>query len=167
LSSVHSNRAVKTNVQEKLIVLCATAGGVGYVPIFPGTVGTLVAIPFSLGLNRLAEFSLAIATMALVGAIFCVIALATKAARVLHQKDPGVIVVDEIVEFLLGNFSAPMTIPVLLASFLLFRFFDIAKVFPASQLERIPHGAGIVLDDIMAGIYTLAAVRVLLTWGIL
>jgi phosphatidylglycerophosphatase A len=167
LSSVHSNRAVKTNVQGKLILLCATAGGVGYVPIFPGTVGTLVAIPFSLGLNRLAEFSLAIATMVLVCAIFCAIALATKAAGLLHQKDPGIIVVDEIVGFLLGNFSAPMTLPVLLASFLLFRFFDIAKVFPASQLERIPHGAGIVLDDIMAGIYTLAAVRLLLIWGIL
>ena len=136
-------------------------------PIFPGTVGTLVAIPFSLGLNRLAEFSPPIATIALVGAIFCAIALATKAARLLQQKDPGIIVVDEIVGFLLGNFSAPMTLPVMLASFLLFRFFDIAKVFPASQLERIPRGAGIVLDDIMAGIYTLAAVRLLLMWGIL
>jgi phosphatidylglycerophosphatase A len=60
-----------------------------------------------------------------------------------------------------------MTLPVLLASFLLFRIFDIAKVFPASRLERLPHGAGIVLDDIMAGIYTLAIVRLLLIWGIL
>lgn len=107
MPSVHSNRAVKTNVQEKLILLCATAGGVGYVPIFPGTVGTLVAIPFSLCLNRLAEFSPAMATMALVGAIFCAISLATKAAGLLHRQDPGVIVVDEIGGFLLATSLLP------------------------------------------------------------
>jgi phosphatidylglycerophosphatase A len=107
LPLVHSNRAVKTNVQGKLILLCATAGSVGYVPIFPGTVGTLVAMPFSLCLNRLGECSPAIATMALVGAIFCAIALATKAAGLLHRQDPGVIVADEIVGFLLATSLLP------------------------------------------------------------
>jgi phosphatidylglycerophosphatase A len=156
----------KTSLQGKLILLGATAGGIGYTPIFPGTVGTLAAVPFSLGLNRLAEVSVLGATVVLVFTICSAIALATKASDLLQQKDPGIIVIDEIVGFLLGNFSAPMKVSALLASFLLFRFFDIAKVFPTHQLERLPGGAGIVLDDIMAGIYTFVVMRLLLTWGI-
>jgi phosphatidylglycerophosphatase A len=156
----------KTSLHGKLVLLGATAGGIGYTPIFPGTVGTMAAIPFSFGLNRLAEVSILEATIVLVFAIFSAIALATKASELLQQKDPGIIVIDEIVGFLLGNFSAPMTVSALLASFILFRFFDIAKVFPANQLERLPGGAGIVLDDIVAGIYTFGVMRLLLAWGI-
>jgi phosphatidylglycerophosphatase A len=50
---------------------------------------------------------------------------------------------------------------------MLFRFFDITKIFPASRLEKLPGGAGIVLDDIMAGVYTLAIVQLLVAWQIL
>jgi phosphatidylglycerophosphatase A len=156
-----------TSLQRRLILLGATAGGVGYTPIFPGTVGTVAAIPFSFGLNRLAEVSVLAATIVLVFTIFSAIALANKASELLQQRDPGIIVIDEIVGFLVGNFSAPMTVSALLASFLLFRFFDIAKVFPASRLECLPGGAGIVLDDIMAGIYTFALIQLLLIWDIL
>jgi phosphatidylglycerophosphatase A len=158
---------LKTRLQGKLILLGATAGGVGYTPIFPGTVGTVAAIPFSLGLNRLAEVSVLGATIVLVFTIFSAIALADKASELLQKRDPGIIVIDEVVGFLVGNFSAPMTVSALLASFLLFRFFDIAKVFPASRLEWLPGGAGIVLDDIMAGIYTFTLIQLLLAWGII
>jgi len=48
----------------------------------------------------------------------------------------------------------------------LFRFFDIAKVFPASTLKKLPGGAGIVLDDVMAGIYTLVILRLIFSWGL-
>jgi phosphatidylglycerophosphatase A len=167
LSRVRSNRPAQTSLQGKLILLGATAGGIGYTPIFPGTVGTVAAIPFSFGLNRLAEVSVLGATIVLVFTIFLAIALAAKASELLQQKDPGIIVIDEIVGFLVGNFSAPMTVSALLASFLLFRFFDIAKVFPASRLESLPGGTGIVLDDIMAGIYTFALTQLLLRWGII
>jgi phosphatidylglycerophosphatase A len=159
--------APETRLQVRLILLGATAGGIGYAPIFPGTVATVAAIPFSLALNRLAAISVLGATIVLLFTIISAIALATKASELLQQKDPGVIVIDEIVGFLLGNFSAPMTMSALLASFLLFRFFDIAKVFPASRLEYLPGGAGIVLDDIMAGIYTFTLMQLLLTWGII
>jgi phosphatidylglycerophosphatase A len=158
---------LETSLPGKVVLLSVTAGGVGYIPLFPGTVGTLVAIPFSLGLNRFADISLWLASITLITAIFCAIDLATSASELLRQKDPGIIVIDEIVGFLLGNFSAPMTMSALLASFLLFRFFDIAKIFPASRLESLPGEAGIVLDDIMAGIYTFALIQLLLTWRII
>jgi phosphatidylglycerophosphatase A len=157
----------KTRLQRKLILVGATGGGIGYTPIFPGTVGTVAAIPFSFGLNRLAEISVLGATIVLIVTIFLAIALADKASKLLQQRDPGIIVIDEIVGFLVANFSAPTTVSALLGSFLLFRFFDIAKVFPASRLECLPGGAGIVLDDIMAGIYTFALIQLLLTWGII
>ena len=75
------------------------------------------------------------------------------------------IVIDEIVGFLLANFAAPISASTLLMSFFLFRFFDITKVFPASQLERLPGGTGIVADDLMAGVYTFVALRLLGVWG--
>ena len=110
----------KPCLQEKLILLFVTVGGVGYAPVFPGTVGTVVAIPLSLGLNRLAaDVSVLAASLVLVVAIFSAIGLAARAADLLRQKDPGIIVIDEVVGYLLGNFAAPMTLSALLASFLL------------------------------------------------
>ena len=148
-----------------MILLCATGAGVGYAPIIPGTVATLVAIPFSICLNQLADVSLLAASVTLVVAIVCAISLAGKAAEILQQKDPGMIVIDEIVGFLLANFAAPTSAATLLVSFVLFRFFDISKLFPASRLERLPGGIGIVSDDVMAGVYTFAAMRLLRLWG--
>ncbi|HSK31213.1 MAG TPA: phosphatidylglycerophosphatase A [Candidatus Limnocylindria bacterium] len=156
-----------TSFQQRIVLLSATGAGAGYFPLFPGTVGTLVAVPFSLALNRLAAYSIGLAGITLVAAIFCAIWLSNKAGKILQQKDPRVIVIDEIVGFLLANFAAPNRATVLLTSFMLFRFFDIAKVFPASRLEKLPGGSGIVLDDIMAGIYTFTLVQLLVFWEIL
>ena len=147
-----------------MILLCATGAGVGYAPI-PGTVATLVAIPFSICLNQLADISLLAASVTLVVAIVCAICLAGKAAEILQKKDPGMIVIDEIVGFLLANFAAQTSASTLLMSFFLFRFFDITKVFPASRLERLPGGTGIVADDLMAGVYTFVALRLLGAWA--
>jgi len=84
----------------------------------------------------------------------------------LQQKDPRVIVIDEIAGFMVANFAAPLGIVVVILAFVLFRFFDIVKPFPISKLERLPGGAGIVLDDVMAGLYTFLVLRLMLTWGL-
>lgn len=152
-------------MREKLILFAVSGAGVGYFPRLPGTLGTLIAIPISLALNHFAAFSPLPALIGLAAAIGCAIYLSGKACEILRQKDPQVIVIDEIVGFLLANFLSPSRLLVLLTSFVLFRFFDIAKTFPASRLERLPGGAGIVLDDVMAGIYTFAIVQLLLRSG--
>ncbi len=131
----------------------------------PGTIGTLVAIPFSLALNHLALNYLPLAILIVLGAISCAVVLSTQGAVILKQKDPQIIVIDEIVGFLVANFLAPPRLTAVLWSFVLFRFFDIAKVFPTNRLEQLPGGAGIVLDDIMAGLYALICVRLLLGIG--
>jgi phosphatidylglycerophosphatase A len=155
------------SIGDKLILLSASGAGAGYFPLFPGTVGTLVAIPFSLALNHLATFSLAMAAVILVAVIFCAIWLADRASEILQQKDPGVIVIDEVAGFLLANFAAPNQLSVLLTAIVLFRFFDISKIFPAARLERLPGGMGIVLDDVMAGIYTFLLMQLFVAWQIL
>lgn len=155
------------SIQDKIIIFVASGAGAGYVPFFPGTVATLIAIPLSIGLNYLAGYSLIAGGATLGGSIIASMALAGKASRLLGQKDPSIVVIDEIAGFLLANFLAPVKIIVLASSFLLFRFFDIAKVYPSRKLEALPGGAGIVLDDVMAGIYTLIIVQVLVSWELL
>jgi phosphatidylglycerophosphatase A len=151
--------------QQKLILFAATGAGTGYLPLMPGTFGTLMAIPISLALNYLATFSPWLALGSLALAIGCAIAVSSKACEILKHKDPQIIVIDEVVGFLLGNFLSLGKFSVLLTSFILFRFFDIAKISPASRLERLPGGAGVVLDDVAAGVYTFVIVQALLRSG--
>jgi phosphatidylglycerophosphatase A len=150
---------------EKAVLLFVTGAGAGYIPRLPGTMGTVAAVPFSLALNWIGESRFSLAILILIASILCAIWLSTKTAGILKLKDPQVIVIDEIVGFLTANFLAPPRLSALLWSFLLFRFFDIAKVFPTNRLERLPGGAGIVLDDVMAGLYTLISLRLLLNLG--
>lgn len=86
-------------------------------------------------------------------------------ASMLNQKEPQFILIDEIVGFLLANFLAPFSFAALLWSFALFRFFDISKIFPVDRLEQLWGGVGIVLDDVMAGVYTFASLRLLFKMG--
>jgi len=160
----HLGRPVNA-FSKKAVLFLVTGAGAGYVPRFPGTAGTLVAIPFSLALNRLAVSHFALGALIVVGSIFCAVWLSTKGSEILKQKDPQIIVIDEIVGFLVANFLAPLRWTALLWSFLLFRFFDIAKVFPTNKLEELPGGAGIVLDDVMAGVYTFIILQLVLKIG--
>ena len=145
----------------------ATGFGIGYLPRLPGSLGTIVAVPFSLGLNLIAALSLPLGLLTLATAISCAIWLSSRAAEHLGQRDPAALVIDEITGFLVANFLSPPGILPLVLAFLTFRVFDIAKVFPLSRLEKLPGGAGIVLDDVMAGVYTFLIFRLLFLWGIL
>ena len=153
--------------ERRLILLLVTGAGTGYLPWCPGTFGTALAIPLSLGLNRVAASSRILALLILMTLIFCAVSLSKKGAEILRQADPRVIVIDEMVGFLVANFLSPPGVLAPTLAFAFFRFFDIAKVFPLSQLEMLSGGKGIVLDDVMAGLYTLG-IMLLLSWlGIL
>ena len=153
-----------SSVRHKFTLVLATGAGVGYFPFFPGTMGTLFAVPISLSLNRLAEIAPMFALILLVGLTFGVIKISTVTAEILQTKDPQIIVADEIVGFMIANFLASLRWAPLLLGFLLFRIFDIAKVYPAARLEKLPGGAGVVLDDVLAGIYAFVVVQTLLYW---
>ena len=78
--------------------------------------------------------------------------------RVLGQKDPGIIVVDEIAGMALSVLLVPRTIPVLLVAFFLFRLFDVWKPFPAHESQAFAGGLGVMVDDLIAGAYALILV---------
>jgi phosphatidylglycerophosphatase A len=92
---------------------------------------------------------------------------ATQVARASGKKDPSFVVIDEVAGQLIALIGVPLTWKSFLAGFILFRAFDILKPPPVRQLERLPQGTGIVLDDVAAGIYALVVMQLLLHWGLL
>lgn len=86
---------------------------------------------------------------------------AHRAEHVLGGKDPGAIVIDEVAGMTLSVLAVPLTFWTLAVAFLLFRVFDIVKPFPAGASQRLPGGFGVVVDDLIAGLYALAALALL------
>jgi len=143
----------------------ATAGGAGYFPLAPGTAGSLLGVAVVISLGRLPlRPPLAIAVLAACSvALFALgVWAAGKAEDFFGRTDPGQVVVDEVVGQMLTFLLIPhATWKWLAGGFLLFRAFDIVKPFPARQAERIPRGWGIMLDDVVAGMYSLAVLAVI------
>jgi phosphatidylglycerophosphatase A len=92
---------------------------------------------------------------------------ATRVARGFRVKDPQFVVIDEVAGQLVALIAIPLAWKSFLAGFILFRAFDILKPPPVRQLEAMPEGTGIVLDDIAAGLYALGFVHLFLRFGLL
>jgi phosphatidylglycerophosphatase A len=97
--------------------------------------------------------------------VFFVGVRSCRAAEAAHGKDPGVVVIDEVLGMLVALYLIPNSIPAVAAAFLFFRLFDIVKPFPARLAERARGGWGVMLDDAVAGIYANLAVRALFFLG--
>jgi phosphatidylglycerophosphatase A len=82
----------------------------------------------------------------------------SRVERVLGRKDPGVIVIDEVAGMFLSMILLPRTIPVLVTAFLLFRLFDVWKPFPARESQALTGGVGVMVDDLIAGLYALVLI---------
>lgn len=136
----------------------------GKIPFAPGTFGTLAAIPFALVFLIIpASFY----GVYIVGLILAAIYFADKAERIIGKKDPGCIVIDEIAGYVVALSIVPVNIYTIAAGFFIFRFFDIIKSAPVKYFEdNFSGGAGIVLDDIMAGILTAAVLKIIYLSGI-
>ena len=153
--------------QRTAILFFATGAGAGYFPWLPGTAGTLLAIPLSLALNRMATTSLALSLLTLTAFIATATWFCKKGEEILLEKDSPRIVIDEIAGFLLADFLSPAELKPMTAAFILFRFFDIIKPFPARRAEQIQGGLGVILDDLVAGLYTFLTLRLLSHWSFL
>ncbi|MEW6519535.1 MAG: phosphatidylglycerophosphatase A [Thermodesulfobacteriota bacterium] len=147
---------------DKLIMAIASGLYTGYLPIAPGTWGTLVAFPLHLLLTRLSPAGY----YAGLAIIFVVAVLAAGSAeKILDRGDPGIVVIDEIIGMLIGLIGAPIKALPLIIAFFLFRILDILKPFPAGWADAHLHGGlGIVLDDVVAGFYTLLVMQLLKYW---
>jgi len=135
----------------RFILFLATGFGVGYSRIAPGTLGTLVAIPIYYFLS---EIPSPLYEITLVGFFFLSVWVSENAERFFGKKDDQRIVIDEIIGFLITMLWIPKTMPFVIIGFFLFRFFDILKPFPIRRLEKgLKGGYGVVLDDVLAGVY--------------
>jgi len=92
---------------------------------------------------------------------------ATRVARASGLKDPQFVVIDEVAGQLITLIAVPLAWKTFLAGFILFRSFDIIKPPPVRQLEALPEGAGIVIDDVAAGLYAFVVMHLLLHFGLL
>jgi len=144
--------------------LTATLFGTGYLRHGPGTWGSAVTVvlwgalahstpskqrtPLVIGLDVLV--------------IVIGIAAATQVCRASGKKDPQFVVIDDVAGQLIALVAVPLAWQTFLTSFILFRAFDIIKPPPVRQLESLPEGTGIVLDDVAAGIYALLVMQILL-----
>ncbi|MEW6683626.1 MAG: phosphatidylglycerophosphatase A [Nitrospirota bacterium] len=145
-------------VQRRWAWWVATAGGVGAAPWAPGTAGSLVGAAVGWAAGRLLGPGwYVVGTAALFG---LGVAVATRVERTTGRKDPSVVVIDEVVGMLVALFALPLRAGDVLIAFLCFRIFDIAKPFPLRRLEAQPGGWGIMLDDLVAGLYTNVLVRI-------
>jgi phosphatidylglycerophosphatase A len=149
-------------------VVLATGFWVGRIPFAPGTFGAIWGLPLVWGLSFWENPWIQVAA---ISAMFvAAVPVCTIAARQLGgKKDPGAIVLDEIVSMPVTFFLVPrelLELPlVLLLGFALHRLFDITKPPPVRQLERLPTGLGIMADDIAAGIYSCLALHLILFTG--
>jgi phosphatidylglycerophosphatase A len=140
--------------------------GAGLLKPGPGTYGSIAALLLWFGAAhafRATPVTLAIgtATAALLATLIGIPA-ASIVARESGREDPGHVVIDEVAGQLIALIALPADWPHAVLALLLFRLFDIFKPPPIRRLERLPGGTGIMLDDVAAGIFALAAAQILL-----
>jgi phosphatidylglycerophosphatase A len=143
---------------KKLTLALASGLGLGYSPVAPGTAGTLLGIAIFAGMGR-------IHPLPYLGILLIVFFfstwLASRCEEILETKDPQIVVMDEVAGYLVTMFTLPLNWKYILAGFILFRFFDIVKIYPASYFDREgPKGYGVVLDDVISGIYANICLQV-------
>jgi phosphatidylglycerophosphatase A len=146
----------------------STVCGVGQLKPAPGTWGSAVGVGLWYALARLLPEHWLMPTTLAGAAVVTAVGLpaATREAQRCGKKDPPHVVIDEVAGQLLTFAGAPLTWQTLLAGFILFRAFDVLKPPPVRHLESLPGGAGIVLDDLGAGVYALAILQILLRTGL-
>ena len=138
----------------RLAILLATWFGCGYFPWGPGTVGSLAAVLLAALLHTYLHAGRGTLFLLIAALLAPGIWAATRTAHLVGKKDPGLVVVDEVLGQWVTYLGAGIWTPkVFLAGFLLFRLFDIWKPWPIRKLEKLPEGTGIITDDLAAGIY--------------
>ncbi len=146
-------------------VQVATCGGVGYFPAAPGTAGSAVGVALVAAFGRLpveVPWLLVALGAGVVGVFFLGVWSGGHAERFFGRIDPRFVVIDEVAGQMVTFLARPdASWKWLLAGFVLFRVFDVLKPFPARRAERLPGGWGIMLDDVVAGAYSLVTLLVL------
>lgn len=148
-----------SRIWEQSAIALGTGLYVGFIPVAPGTFGTLLAVPLAWGLTCLpGGLQPAITVILLIAGV----PICGRAAQSLGKEDPGAVVLDEIAAYLLIFLFVPWHPASAVMAFAMFRLFDISKPWPVHRLEMLPKGWGIMADDVAAALYAAGVVRALL-----
>jgi phosphatidylglycerophosphatase A len=161
-STTSESEPLPKPIKGNMVHMLAFGMGAGCSPKAPGTMGTLLAVGIYLPLSRLSlpAYSAVLVLVILVGIWLC-----DKAARDLGLHDHPGIVWDEIAGYLLTMLAAPAGWSWMVVGFVLFRLFDIWKPWPIGWLDRrVGGGFGIMLDDLVAGVFAAACLQGLVHW---
>jgi len=149
---------------KRISLFIATGFYSGLIPIMPGTMGSLVAffsILFILPTSFFARNSIEIYSLFLIFLFYIGVLTSTEAEKTLGH-DAKSIVIDEIFGMFFSVILLPIKFPIIVAALILFRIFDILKPFPINVIQKCPRGWGVMLDDLLAGLYTVAILHVYL-----
>jgi phosphatidylglycerophosphatase A len=141
--------------------VAATFFGIGYFPAAPGTVATIAGI----GAVFIFKDTGLLYAAVIVALFFIGLAASTYLEEALGEKDPGIIVIDEVVGIMIALAGLPFGWPIAICGFFLFRAFDMFKIYPINKLESLPAGWGVMLDDVMAGVYTNIVLSIAVRWA--
>lgn len=144
--------------RDKVVLFLATGFGIGYIPVAPGTFGSILGLPLGFVLAELAlPVAVAIAGLFVLGSIW----IANVAEKLMRKPDPGCIVIDEIAGMAVTLVGLPVDLTMALMGFIIFRILDILKPFPIRYLDqRLVGGWGVVMDDVAAGIMANMILRI-------
>lgn len=142
--------------------LVATFFGVGYLRPGPGTYASAITVLCWWGISHWVApaWLVPVEIAASVAIMLLGIPPSTVVARESGVEDPGFVVIDEVAGQMTSLIAVPLDWKYLLASFILFRGFDITKPFPLRRLERLPGGTGIMMDDVGAGVYAFVLLQI-------
>ena len=148
-------------MRDHLFKLSATFFYIGNVPVAPGSLASLAGALFAIVLYG---YPFAYVTFFLI-ITFVGFAVSGRVEKLLGQKDPSCIVIDEVSGILLALFMLPLSPAVVVTTFFLFRAFDMFKIFPVNKFEQLNGALGIMADDLWAGFYTNITMQFALRWA--
>ena len=129
--------------------LIASVFYIGYIPVAPGSMGSLAA----LFLYYFLKGDSIVLGIAIIACFLLGLLSAGKSEKLFDKKDSGKIIIDEFTGMLVSLYLLPATMGYIVGAFLLFRFFDIMKPRPVGDLEKLGGSLGVMADDLMAGLY--------------
>lgn len=137
-------------MSNKFIELTATFFGIGKIPIVPGTMASLAGTVIVVVLHGHLALYIGVALLVTVLGFIT----SGRMERIAGKKDPSCVVIDEVSGIMIAFFLLPVNAPVLLTAFFVFRAFDMFKIYPVNKFEEMEGGVGVMMDDIIAGLYT-------------
>jgi phosphatidylglycerophosphatase A len=150
-------------MKNRLYTMIASVFYIGYLPVAPGTLGSLAALALYYFIYSNTIIMSAVISIAIVLGFMT----AGKVEKMFGEKDPGEIIIDEFAGMLISLYRIPPTMGYVVTGFLLFRFFDIVKPRPIRNLEKLKGSLGIMSDDLIAGVYANMALQVVYVFSLL